>query len=173
MRVVEGRVVQPNLQMGADPRQPVEHGHVVERGKLIGQDAYLHAAPRRLDQLVEHQLTDVILIPDIRLHVDRMTGGTNQAEPSYHRRLAVVEQADDMHGLLRRRCGDGIGRRIQQRRRRGAVVGSIAAGARVDGGCDDRIGATNLRFRHDTALQQKGRSEQSRKEDRARRHVPA
>src|SRR6185437_2458057 len=58
-RLVEGRVVQPNLEVGAGAGQRIEQVGVVEGEQLVGQDAHLHAAARGAHQFVQHQLADV------------------------------------------------------------------------------------------------------------------
>ncbi len=103
--LVKGGVVQPHLQVGADPRQPVEQIHVVQREQLVRQDAHLHPAPRRLHQFVQHQLAGVVLIPDEGLHVDRLARRANQVDARGQRRLGVVQQGHHMYRLLRGRLG--------------------------------------------------------------------
>lgn len=142
--LVEGRVVQPHLQVRADPRQPVEQVRVVEREQLVGQDAHLHAAACRAHQLVQHQLAGIVLIPDEGLYVDRLLRGADQVDPCRQRRLAVVEQGHHVYRLLRRGRGQRPGSRGQQRRRHRAVVGLRAVHAVVGGAGDHRVGAADL-----------------------------
>ena len=154
--VVEGGVVQPHVQVDAGAHQPVEQVEVVEGEQLVGQDAHLHAASRRLHQLVQHQLAGVVLGPDEGLHVDRLARGAHQVHPRGQRRLAVVEQGDHMHRLLRRGLGQRAVRRLQQRRGLGAMVGLLAGELAVDGVGHRQVGLVDFRARHGAALQQQG-----------------
>jgi hypothetical protein len=154
VRGMEGGVVQLHLEVGADPRQPVEQAHVLEREQLVGEDAHPHAAARGLHQLVEHQLADVVLVPDVGLHVDAVPRGADQVDARHQRRLAVVEHGDDVHRLLRGRVGQRAVRSLQQWRGQGAVVGAQAIALAAGAGGHDGVGAADLRARDRAALQQ-------------------
>ena len=127
--------------------QPGERGQrfgAAQRGQLVHEQPYAYPAPRRGDQLVEHQPAGVVLVEDVGLHVQAGGRAADQVDPGHQRVGALVQDqcAVPWHG------GGGSGQHLRghpaQRRGRGAGILAVAVHVGVARGRGDPGAALQL-----------------------------
>ena len=129
-RLVEGRVVDAQLEIHMRARQLREQLDVVERKQLVDDHPHLDPAPRRLDQFVQYQIARIVRGEEEGLHVDARVRGADQMHAQQQRVFAAIEQIHVMRRRIRRGFAQCL--RGQILVGRGDCAGIVcAAGARM------------------------------------------
>ena len=110
------RIEEPYLDVG-ECRQPTKHGVPTHGVEIIDQQSDSHAAQRRVAEVAHQQASRTVVLDQIVLNVERVTGSAHQLDSGVERVVAARHQPKTAETRPGRGVVGDTGQRAVERRR--------------------------------------------------------